>query len=315
MFCRTCDYPLWNLKTNRCPECGNGFDWRDYHFKPGSVSVGCPNCGHSRTDLQTLAPLTTVTCEACGQSVAVEAMSVAPLTDNPWDATALPDVPAPPFKVFSAGFWCLVVLTLIELPGIAVAFLPYLWGVSPWEALHALPALNHWPEVPFLAGILVTAGALRSLLPWRWTRVELAGAWLAVVVMLGMPLIVALILAALILAGGRQLTPDLYAILIVPPCLLVAMASSILLQRRWRIPWVYVAQLSLRAVFLSGPVILLLIHGIAEIGSVVTLYLVIVYGLVLILSHLLMWRLTRRRRLQLQSRRKHPPDTRPARAE
>lgn len=47
MRCRTCDYPLWGLKSRQCPDCGTGFMPSDFDFVPGAVRFCCPECGQS----------------------------------------------------------------------------------------------------------------------------------------------------------------------------------------------------------------------------------------------------------------------------
>lgn len=44
MRCATCDYPLWNLTTRNCPECGQAFQPSDFEFTPNSVQFCCPHC-------------------------------------------------------------------------------------------------------------------------------------------------------------------------------------------------------------------------------------------------------------------------------
>lgn len=44
MFCKTCQYPLWNLKDRTCPECGSGFAPSRFAFIPNSVQFCCPHC-------------------------------------------------------------------------------------------------------------------------------------------------------------------------------------------------------------------------------------------------------------------------------
>lgn len=44
MHCKTCDYPLWNITSNKCPECGEAFCPSEYEFVPNSVRFCCPNC-------------------------------------------------------------------------------------------------------------------------------------------------------------------------------------------------------------------------------------------------------------------------------
>lgn len=45
MRCRQCEYPLWNLPTRVCPECGLAFRPGDYEFVPGTVEFCCAQCG------------------------------------------------------------------------------------------------------------------------------------------------------------------------------------------------------------------------------------------------------------------------------
>jgi hypothetical protein len=44
VHCRNCDYPLWNLTTGICPECGVVFAPSEFEFVPNSVRFCCPHC-------------------------------------------------------------------------------------------------------------------------------------------------------------------------------------------------------------------------------------------------------------------------------
>lgn len=100
MRCRQCNYPLWNLSSPQCPECGTGFDLRSYTFAPGTVAFGCPHCGalHGGTGPQYLPATTdTATCQSCAQPMSVMHMRVVPLSDQteaivanqiPWEVRA-----------------------------------------------------------------------------------------------------------------------------------------------------------------------------------------------------------------------------------
>lgn len=97
MHCQNCAYPLINLTEPRCPECGEGFDLRDFRFEPGSVAFACPDCGHQHegdgpnyqpSDAESMA------CRGCGHDIAVATMRVVPLVGElhaaptqltPWD--------------------------------------------------------------------------------------------------------------------------------------------------------------------------------------------------------------------------------------
>jgi len=47
MRCKGCDYPLWNLTTRQCPECGDAFRPSDYEFMQNSVQFCCAGCGQT----------------------------------------------------------------------------------------------------------------------------------------------------------------------------------------------------------------------------------------------------------------------------
>lgn len=44
MHCKTCNYPLWNLKARQCPECGSAFTPSEFEFVINSVRFCCPQC-------------------------------------------------------------------------------------------------------------------------------------------------------------------------------------------------------------------------------------------------------------------------------
>jgi hypothetical protein len=44
VFCKTCQYPLWNLKERTCPECGSGYAPSQFRFAPNSIQFLCPHC-------------------------------------------------------------------------------------------------------------------------------------------------------------------------------------------------------------------------------------------------------------------------------
>lgn len=47
MRCRTCDYPLWNIRPRECPECGSPFRPSEYEFTLNSVRFCCPSCNQA----------------------------------------------------------------------------------------------------------------------------------------------------------------------------------------------------------------------------------------------------------------------------
>ena len=96
MRCRTCDYSLWNLKRQTCPECGAAFRPSTYEFVANSVRFCCPHCdqayygtgptGHLEPDR--------FDCVRCGNGIAMDEMVLRPAEglqelqtqpgSNPW---------------------------------------------------------------------------------------------------------------------------------------------------------------------------------------------------------------------------------------
>lgn len=80
MNCRHCSYPLWNLRSGQCPECGTGFAPSEFRFAKNSVCFCCPHCdqryfgtgpdGH-------LEPRRFV-CVGCGQQIEMDTMVLHP---------------------------------------------------------------------------------------------------------------------------------------------------------------------------------------------------------------------------------------------
>lgn len=98
MLCQNCAYPLINLTEPRCPECGEGFDPRDFRYPPGSVAFACPDCGkqHDGEGPQSHPPADgdVMTCRGCGRDVEVRLLRIVPLMGElhaepmhltPWD--------------------------------------------------------------------------------------------------------------------------------------------------------------------------------------------------------------------------------------
>lgn len=80
MNCKTCEYPLWNLATRQCPECGAPFKPSDFEFALNAVRFCCLQCrqpyygtggkGH-------LVPLA-FACVRCGASCDMDSMILLP---------------------------------------------------------------------------------------------------------------------------------------------------------------------------------------------------------------------------------------------
>ncbi len=108
MQCQTCNYELWNLSQPHCPECGTGFDLRDYRFTPGTVAFACPHCQHLHGGLgDSYLPSTDdqAQCLNCNAVMTVTDMSVIPMGDGPIHAEFGRYEPAPWIKRKQIGFW------------------------------------------------------------------------------------------------------------------------------------------------------------------------------------------------------------------
>jgi hypothetical protein len=96
MRCKTCDYPLWNLTTRHCPECGDGFRPSDFDFVRSSVQFRCPHCetAYYGTSRRGHLEPSEFECTVCHHVVAMDDMVLQPapgFTDaqtdparNPW---------------------------------------------------------------------------------------------------------------------------------------------------------------------------------------------------------------------------------------
>lgn len=84
MNCRSCAYPLWNLGTHVCPECGTPFSPAEFEFLPCSVRFCCPQCDQSYfgTDPRGLLLPRTFPCVKCDAALTLDAMIVRPLREG-----------------------------------------------------------------------------------------------------------------------------------------------------------------------------------------------------------------------------------------
>src|SRR5688572_3956647 len=80
MRCKTCDYPLWNLKARQCPECGRAFVPSEFEFVLNSVRFCCQHCDqayYGTGPRGELVPADFV-CVACGQRTRMDDMVLRP---------------------------------------------------------------------------------------------------------------------------------------------------------------------------------------------------------------------------------------------
>ena len=74
MKCKTCQYPLWNIRARVCPECGSGFKPSDFDFVPSTVRFCCPSCSqpyYGTDDRGHLVPKS-FDCVKCGHPVEMD---------------------------------------------------------------------------------------------------------------------------------------------------------------------------------------------------------------------------------------------------
>ncbi|MFA6046403.1 MAG: hypothetical protein WC718_15570 [Phycisphaerales bacterium] len=97
--CRTCDYPLWEIRDRTCPECGSGFVPSDFRFPRGGVKFSCPHCGQAYygTDENGQLEPREFVCVTCGTRIGIDETVVSlhrggssaeiripPKFSNPW---------------------------------------------------------------------------------------------------------------------------------------------------------------------------------------------------------------------------------------
>lgn len=80
MHCQSCDYPLWNLRTRTCPECGATFRPSEIDFQPGAVRFSCPHCNQAYYGTGERGQLEPIEfdCVTCGRHVHMDEMVVLP---------------------------------------------------------------------------------------------------------------------------------------------------------------------------------------------------------------------------------------------
>jgi hypothetical protein len=84
MNCVRCQYLLWDLPQQRCPECGLEFDLTDYVFPKNAVEFSCRACGETYpgTDDQGLPAKRRFSCTKCSAPIEVGAMQARPIEES-----------------------------------------------------------------------------------------------------------------------------------------------------------------------------------------------------------------------------------------
>lgn len=105
MFCKSCEYPLWNLTARQCPECGATFKPSDFEFAINSIRFCCPHCRqhYFGTDPQGLLVPRQFECVACHQRIDMDEMVLLPAEGWNEEQTRAAEVPWTKRK--KIGFW------------------------------------------------------------------------------------------------------------------------------------------------------------------------------------------------------------------
>lgn len=80
MNCKHCDYPLWNLRSRQCPECGTAFKPTEFRFAMNAVRYACPHCGQDYygTGADGHLEPSNFECVGCGNRVDMDEMVLLP---------------------------------------------------------------------------------------------------------------------------------------------------------------------------------------------------------------------------------------------
>ena len=146
MHCPDCEYPLWNLTSRVCPECGRAFRPSEFELRPNTVQFCCPGCmqvyygtganGH-------LVP-PEFDCVTCGRRLHMDEMILRPLSG--------PEVQTQPERVpwLDPGRgWMRRWLATVG------------WAlVRPVTLMRAAPLRSLWPSVGFAA---ISTGVVQVL--------------------------------------------------------------------------------------------------------------------------------------------------------
>ncbi|VAX42108.1 hypothetical protein MNBD_PLANCTO03-101, partial [hydrothermal vent metagenome] len=80
MNCKHCDYPLWNLRSRQCPECGVSFRPSEFRFAKNAVRYACPHCSQDYYGTGTNGHLEprSFPCVSCGDRIDMDEMVLLP---------------------------------------------------------------------------------------------------------------------------------------------------------------------------------------------------------------------------------------------
>jgi hypothetical protein len=95
MNCKTCDYPLWNIRARECPECGTPFKPSDFEFTLNAVRFCCPHCGqdyYGTGDKGHLVPAA-FRCVSCARPISMDECVLLPTAGIAEEQTRPDDMP------------------------------------------------------------------------------------------------------------------------------------------------------------------------------------------------------------------------------
>ncbi len=163
MNCRTCDYPLWNLKSRACPECNTPFAPSQFLFQRQKVAFCCPHCDqpyYGRGEGGHLEPRA-FSCVKCARAIHEDEMVLRPGPGVAAERTRFR--PIPWFDPAITSFFSRLVQTSVW-----ALFLPWRLGrrlpTTPDRPLAAVGFAATAVLVMLIPGVLATA-AFGFLLP------------------------------------------------------------------------------------------------------------------------------------------------------
>jgi hypothetical protein len=115
MRCKSCDYPLWNIKARQCPECGNPFRLSEFEFTPSAVDFLCPFCSHPHSGNAEFGRIEPVdfSCAGCGVRIHFDHMVVQPIGNEIARIEHMPWIERRSIG-FLKGFWQTIGLALVR---------------------------------------------------------------------------------------------------------------------------------------------------------------------------------------------------------
>lgn len=126
MYCKTCNYALWNLRSRACPECGSPFAPGEFDFVPGSVRFCCPHCNQPYYGTSPAGHLTprSFNCVTCQTPVDMDEMVLLPAEGVPEEQTRRRNNPWLSEQWSLPGRWLRTVGWAMVKPGLLIEQTP-----------------------------------------------------------------------------------------------------------------------------------------------------------------------------------------------